>query len=57
MWTKKYLVSVLLVTLATLVVGFALWTSEKKQILDPFESWSRGPEVASVTLHAFVDFT
>ncbi len=57
MWTKKYIASVVLVTLATAIVGFILWSSEEKQVLDPFESWGRGPENAAVTLHAFVDFT
>ena len=57
MWTKKYSASVSLVTPLTLVVGIVLWISEEKQVLDPFEGWSRGPEDAPVSLHHFVDFT
>ncbi|NQT73351.1 MAG: hypothetical protein HQ553_11390 [Chloroflexi bacterium] len=57
MWTKKYIAAVIIVTVATLSVGLALWTSEEKQVLDPFEAWSRGDADAQVTLHSFADFT
>jgi len=57
MWTKKYAIAVVVVTVLTLVVGALLWSSEKEQILDPFEAWSRGIKDAPITLHAFSDFT
>ncbi len=57
MWTKKYIASVVLVTIITLGVGIVLWNSEEKQVLDPFEAWSRGPEDAQISIHHFVDFT
>lgn len=57
MWTKKYIVAVIVVTVVTLGVGLAFWSSEEKQVLDPFEAWNRGPEDAPVSIHHFVDFT
>jgi len=57
MWTKKYIASVVLVTIITLGVGIVLWNSEEKQVLDPFEAWNRGPEDAQISIHHFVDFT
>lgn len=57
MWTRRYAISVILITLITLSVGVLLWNEDEPQKLDLYESWSRGPEDAVIRLDAFVDFT
>jgi hypothetical protein len=57
MWTRKYIIAVILVTIVTLGIGLLLWNSEEKQVLEPFEGWSRGFQDDPVTLNAFADFT
>lgn len=57
MWTLRYTVAVVLVTLMTLSIGGILWNEDEPQTLDPYDSWSRGPEDAVIRLDAFVDFT
>ena len=57
MWTARYIVAVVLITLITLSVGALLWNEDGPQVLDPYDSWSRGPEDAVIRLDAFVDFT
>jgi len=57
MWTRRYAISVILITLITVGVGVLLWNEDEPQKLDLFDSWSRGPEDAVIRLDAFVDFT
>jgi protein-disulfide isomerase len=57
-WTKRYVATVVFVTISTLVIGFFLWNSEERQILDATFSggWSRGADSALVVIDAYVDF-
>src|SRR4030042_4200892 len=62
MQIKQYVAIVILITVATLTMGFFLWNSEDQQALGPSyshtpgEGWYLGSDDAPVTIDAFIDF-
>jgi hypothetical protein len=60
MWTRKYIVSVGLVTVALLAIAAVLWSQDGMSLAPITESeggfW-RGAEDAPVTIDVYPDFT
>jgi len=60
MWTRKYLLSVGLITVCLLVLGAVLWSRDpgrlRPESLIAGEYW-RGDQNAAVTLDLYMDFT
>lgn len=61
MWTKKYVTSVAVITMAILAIGGILWnsgTAELKPNTDStgVTSWHRGDEGALITIDVYTDF-
>ena len=56
MWTREYVVTVLLITIAILTIGFFLWNSDTQRLSCTCEGWCRGADDAPVTIEAYPDF-
>ena len=60
-WTKKYITSVALITVAILATGGLLWNSGRADLKPDFNatadaSWYRGAEDAPITIDVYPDF-
>ena len=61
MWTREYVVTVFLITIATLTIGFFVWNSGTQQLSPTTnnttcEGWCRGTEDAPVIIDTYPDF-
>jgi protein-disulfide isomerase len=56
MWTREYVVTVLLITIATLTIGFLVWDSGTQRLSCTCEGWCRGADDAPITIDAYPDF-
>ena len=60
MWTKKYIASVGLITIALLAIAATLWSKDEMSLTPGAESDSgfwRGAIDATVTIDVYTDFT
>lgn len=56
MWTRGYVVTVFVITIAILTTGFSLWNSGTQRLTCTCEGWCRGADDAPITVDAYPDF-